>query len=174
MFSTSRYRISVSITVLGAGETPPLLRLIMLRSTVNACRTLNQKSSSRATVSAGRLGILSRTFPAFKREPLSSVASSPAEVPKKRLRCMTLTIGLLGQNVKFAVFCMFCGSFGEKLYRLPATVAIPLTATSLTARPVCCKDSIREFRETRRTMGSTMKRNETGTSRLNANASTSI
>ena len=44
----------MSMTMFGDGETPPLFRLIILRSTVKAWRMLSQKSSSRATVSAGR------------------------------------------------------------------------------------------------------------------------
>ena len=42
------------MTIFGEGDTPPLFRLTMLRSTVKAWRIFIQKSSSRATVSAAR------------------------------------------------------------------------------------------------------------------------
>ena len=42
-----------------------------------------------------------------------------------------------------------------------------------TAASVCCRESNMEFLETRRTMGSTIQRSATGTSRLRAIASTS-
>jgi hypothetical protein len=54
MLLNSRYRRMASCTTQGEGETPPLFRLMILRSTVNACWISRQKLSSRAISSALR------------------------------------------------------------------------------------------------------------------------
>ena len=87
MFSISSSLISVSMTTLGDGETPPLLRLIRFRSTTKACRTLNQKSSSRATASAGRpetdaAALWARAMKSFWK------AATPAAEARNPRRCI--------------------------------------------------------------------------------------
>src|SRR5258708_5089957 len=76
------------MTILGDGETPPLLRLIMLRSTVKAWRMLSQKSSSRATVSAGRVATDWAADWARATESTWKAATAPAVELRNRRRCI--------------------------------------------------------------------------------------
>src|SRR5258708_17284675 len=80
--------VGVPLTFMGEGESRPLLRLMILRSTVNACGMLNQKSSSRATRSAGRPDTAAAADWARAMASLWKAARTVAAEEKKRRRCI--------------------------------------------------------------------------------------
>src|SRR5882724_1939921 len=87
MLLNSSWRRMASCTTLGDGQTPPLFRLTMLRSTVKACWISRQKSSSRAACS----GVRSLTEDAAARARLMESAfsaASPVAARRNIRRCM--------------------------------------------------------------------------------------
>src|SRR5713101_2915116 len=87
MLLNSSWRRMASCTTLGDGQTPPLFRLTMLRSTVKACWISRQKSSSRATCSAVRSLMEDAAARARLIESAFS-AASPVAARRNVRRCM--------------------------------------------------------------------------------------
>src|SRR5260370_26355058 len=88
MLLNSSWRRMASCTTLGDGQTPPLFKLTMLRSTVNACWISRQKSSSRAACSGVRPSMEDAAARARLMESALS-AASPVAARRNVRRCMT-------------------------------------------------------------------------------------
>ena len=87
-------RISSSSTCVGAGEMPPLFRLIIVRSTSNAAWIMLQYVSSSATASGGRspaMTLALKSWPKALPRSIGSVMPAPAR-PFTKLRRVVMGV----------------------------------------------------------------------------------